>query len=67
MATDALEARHEHVTQKTIEAQWDKPDARSQQAMQALLLDVHLPVLANFPSERAKLEAQEFLQIIEST
>ena len=64
---ETLEARQEHVSQATIETQWDKLDTSSQQAIQALLAGVHVPVLSNFNSERSKGEAQVFLQDLRSS
>lgn len=65
MNTEKLESRVEHVSSKIIENNWAPLDEDGQQAVKQLIEPILLPVLANFPTEKTKQEAQEVLDSIQ--
>ena len=59
-----MKARVEHVSQRTIETKWGTLDDSATKAVQQLMQATHVPVLANFGSERPKEDAQALLQTV---
>ncbi|KAG8531047.1 uncharacterized protein KY384_004404 [Bacidia gigantensis] len=56
--------RVQHVSQKTVEKKWAPLDPAAQQSIEQLIQSIQIPVLAKFPTEQNKAEAQELLQSI---
>ena len=65
MMIERLESRVEHVSSRTIKENWHTLDKCSQEAVKQLMEAMHLPVLANFPNEKTKAEAQDLIDSIQ--
>ena len=59
-----LKLRVKHISQNIIHSNWVVLDRDAQGKVEELLRSVELPVLANYPSEPRKVEAQVALRAI---